>query len=285
MVRKAYRAGSFYPASAGQCRSLIAECMRPWKDQLVSPPPRIGIVPHAGWVFSGPTAGAVFEAMLKGSPEIFLVLGAIHVPGVRKAALYPAGQWETPLGPISIDEELNSRILDSLKGRAEENANAHKFEHSIEVQVPFIRHLFPKSRLVALMVPPDENAAALGRALGAVLEDRPDVNVLGSTDLTHYGLDNFGFAPAGIGPKALEWVRNVNDRAMIDAMLNLDAEATVAQSRRNYNACGAGAIAAAVACARALGSTQGRLLHYTTSYDVMPQRQATDFVGYAAVVF
>jgi len=217
--------------------------------------------------------------------ETFVVLGAIHVPGVRRAALYPAGSWESPLGSMQINADLNSRILEITGDLVEENAAAHQREHSIEVQIPFLQYVSPQSRLVALMVPPDDRASLLGRKLAEAVQDDPAIRVLGSTDLTHYGQDNFGFAPAGSGPKALEWVKSVNDQAMINAILALRADDIVLEGRRNFNACGAGAAAAAVACAKHLGAKQGKLLHYTTSFDVMPERNPSDFVGYAAIIF
>lgn len=259
--------------------------MNAWPANPQSNAPRAGIVPHAGWIYSGHTAAAVYRAMSFVPTQTYIVLGAIHVPGVRRAALYPAGSWESPLGTMPIDAEQNRLILDAADGLVEENAAAHMFEHSIEVQIPFLQYVSPQSRLVALMVPPDDNASLLGRKLAEVVASNPAVRVIGSTDLTHYGRDNFGFAPAGSGPRALEWVKTVNDHAMVEAVLSLQADQIVTQSRRNNNACGAGAAAAAVACAKEFGATQGKLLHYTTSFDVMPERNPSDFVGYAAIVF
>ena len=105
-------------------------------------------------------------------------------------------------------------------------------------------------------------------------------SLLGSTDLTHYG-PSYDFAPEGSGEAAVRWVREVNDRRFIDAVVALDGEEAVRLALRERSACSAGAAAAAIAFARAGGATAARLLHYRTSLDVMP---AASFVGYAAIL-
>ena len=108
--------------------------------------------------------------------------------------------------------------------------------------------------------------------------------IVGTTDLTHYGRAYYGFAPAGAGERALEWAR-ANDEQVLDLILAMRAEDIVAEAAAHHNACGGGAIAGTIAAARALGAEKGYLLEYTTSHDVMPRGPATDFVGYAAIVF
>jgi AmmeMemoRadiSam system protein B len=108
--------------------------------------------------------------------------------------------------------------------------------------------------------------------------------VVGTTDLTHYGRTYYGFAPVGTGEPALEWAR-ANDERVINLILDMRAEEIVAETDAHRNACGGGAIAGTVAAARALGAEKGHLLEYTTSYHAIPRGPATDFVGYAAIVF
>jgi hypothetical protein len=284
-VRQPAVAGRFYPADRARCIREIERCL---PDSLPSDlPERIvgGIVPHAGWAFSGPTAAKVFSAIASQfTPDTVVLLSAMHARGASQPALYGSGAWRTPLGEAPVDEEL-AQVLLSTDGEFVDRPAAHAGEHSAEVQVPFIQHLFPEAQILPIMMPPDQEAVSAGKVLGQTLaaSDRRVVAV-GTSDLTHYGPSFYGFAPAGTGQDALDWVRE-NDRRVIDLMLDLKARKIVPETTAHHNACGGGAIAATVAAARKLGAEEGVLLEYTTSYDVRPQGVPSDFVGYAAVVF
>jgi len=114
-------------------------------------------------------------------------------------------------------------------------------------------------------------------------ERRPSAVVVASSDLTHYG-ERYGMAPAGTGPAAETWMK-ANDRRIIDLATAMKAEAIVPEAESHHNACGSGAMAAAVACAKALGRKNGVLVEYTTSHDVMPEGEFDMAVGYAGIVF
>jgi len=246
-----------------------------------------GIVPHAGWVFSGSTALMTFLNVKSSSkPSTFLMYGA-HTQYISKATIISEGEWYTPLGNIAIDEVLAQNLIEEAAGKLiAVRQNRDFIDQTVEVPLPFIKYLFPEAQLVPIAVPPDDNAAILGQTLGqAIMKTGKEVAVIGSTDLTHYGSNYYGFAPKGSGEAALKWVKEVNDKGLIDLILTLKAEQIVPEAKKNHSACGGGAIAATVASARELGSTGGTLLHYTTSYDVMPRGRPSDFVGYAAVVF
>lgn len=285
-VREPCVAGAFYPAEALTCRREIEEHLRRAGTKGLPTSPVAGLVPHAGWAYSGTTAATVFRAVQECcQPSTFVVYGAVHSWGVGRAALMTTGSWWTPLGEMEIDEELASQLLQASEGLVQENARAHVQEHSIEVQVPFLKHLFPEAKLVPLIVPPTAEAVPLGQAVGEVLQERGgEVFVLGTTDLTHYG-SHYGFTPQGIGESALRWVKEVNDKRLLDLVVALRAEDIVGETQHHHNACGGGAIAATVATARALGARQGVILEYTTSYDVLPEGVPAHFVGYAGVVF
>jgi len=276
----------FYPRGQAECQNLLSQCLEdePAPAELSG---RVfaAIVPHAGWVYSGAVAGKVFKAISdRGAPATFILLGAVHSRSVRRPALYARGRWETPLGDVAVDEELADTVSEALGPRLTEDPEAHANEHSLEVQVPFIRRLFSQAKILPILVPSDSDAVALGEGLGNLLKDREDVVVIGSTDLTHYG-HRFGFAPQGTGAKAHQWVREENDRSMVQLMGAMKAEAIIPEAHENHNACGAGAIAATVAAARARGIDQGFLLDYRTSQDVKPDPVPSDFVGYAGMIF
>jgi hypothetical protein len=277
-------AGMFYPAQAAACRRQAQEHVR-----AATPPPfatRVcgGVVPHAGWVYSGPTAGWLYAALqAQEAPETVVLLGAVHRWGVPGAALYGAGQWRTPLGGLRVDEELAQRVLRLSEGRIMERPQAHAEEHSLEVQMPFLAALWPAVRILPIAVPPVADAPEVGRIIAqAVRELGRRAVAVGSSDLTHYG-PRYGMTPAGVGERGLRWAKE-NDRRLLDLVVQLRAPEVLEEARVHHNACGAGAIAATITYAQALGATQGTLLHYTTSYEARPDgRTPSDLVGYGAV--
>ncbi|MBM4017352.1 MAG: AmmeMemoRadiSam system protein B [Planctomycetes bacterium] len=289
MVREPMVAGQFYPAGREQCLKHI-EALRP-KTPFEGGPERPvgGILPHAGWVYSGATALAALGAICaRRTPRTFVIFGAVHTDAGRSGAVFPHGGWRTPLGLVEVDERLAREVLARGPDLMTEDPEAHEDEHSIEVQLPFIQHLAPDARILPIAVLPNEKAPAIGRLVGIVIQSLDaDAVCLGSTDLTHYGT-GYGFAPRGLGPAGIRWMRDENDRRMLDLIERLDAEAVVAEARRHRNACGAGAVAATLAAARQLGAVRGHVVRYTTSYDVMREqmgREAADMaVGYVGAV-
>jgi AmmeMemoRadiSam system protein B len=289
-TRKPIVAGQFYPGQHNSCVDEVNEYIAqiPVFDEL---PEEIaaGIVPHAGWMFSGAPALMVFSAIKQRHEKVntFVIFGAAHsyfssVPGV-----YDRGSWLTPMGEVVIDEELADKLLKT--GAAQSNPDVHRSEHSIEVQVPFIQYLFAGAKILPIVTPPMQQALKLGEAVGEIIsaEGNKKIVCIGSTDLTHYG-PRYGFTPMGTGADALKWSTEVNDRKFIDLALKLDPEGMLASSTENCNACGGGAAAAAVAAAKKLGKTKGLLLAHTDSNKVMKEKMGTssaDSVGYAAIVF
>lgn len=290
-ARKPIVAGQFYPAGRASCLSEVqqhlAEC--PPTKEL---PARIvaGIVPHAGWTFSGTLAAQVFAAVKQAHPDVdtFVVFGAIHSYYGDSAAVYHRGSWLTPLGDIAIDEELADAVT-AASSVARPDPDAHSFEHSIEVQVPFIQHLFPSARLLPITVPPTSSAVQLGTDVADCITAAGARRIIciGSTDLTHYG-PRYGFSPMGTGDAAIIWAKDVNDRHFIDLTLSAEPAKLLESAAQKHNACGAGAAAAAVAVAKSLGKTKGRLLSHTHSNEVMQRKfgqSSHESVGYAAIIF
>jgi len=284
-VRRPVVAGQFYEGSASALRRAVAGCLGSYE-----PPSDLGevvggVVPHAGWMFSGPTAAKVFRTLAtRVQPDVYVLFGAVHRWGVDGPAAYPGGAWATPLGEVAVDEELVHRIISRGKGLVIASAEAHEGEHSIEVQIPFIQVLSPRATIVPIAVPPVPEAVAVGQAVGEAVTGFPRrVAIVASTDLTHYGM-GYGTPDRGPLPEAMPWMRE-NDQRIIRLMESLDAESICPEAARHYNACGAGAVAAATSGARVLGATRGRVLEYTTSADVMHERYADRAVGYVAVVF
>jgi AmmeMemoRadiSam system protein B len=155
-------------------------------------------------------------------------------------------------------------------------------DNTIEVNLPFIKHFFPKSQVLAIRSPQSDTALKLGAAVAEVARDLgKSILFFGSADLTHYG-PNYGWAPKGYGAEAVKWVKEVNDKRFLDAILKLDARGAVADALQDQSSCSAGAPAAAIAGAQNMGATRALLVDYYTSYDVMP---ADSFVGYGGVIW
>lgn len=287
-VRSPVVAGRFYPSDPRRCRSELESCLPPTHDQPAIEGAVVGGVgPHAGWICSGAIAARVAAACARQGPRSAILFGAVHVPHVERPSLYARGSWQTPLGTVDIDEPLAERIAaESSLIRVDDTA--HRYEHSIEVHLPFLQHYLAPLRIVPIMVPPDDDAAAVGDEVGRVARAAGGpVFVLGSSDLTHYG-PAYEFTPYGVGMAGLRWAKQENDRRMIDLILRLDATAVVPEARAHGNACGSGAIAATIAACKQLGADRAVLLDHATSFEVLSARfpeEPTDAVGYAGIVF
>jgi AmmeMemoRadiSam system protein B len=288
-IRKPVVADEFYPGDRETCLAEIRKCLPAEVPQGDGPAAPVGgLVPHAGWRFSGALAALVLATIKhrRGTVGTFIICGAAHRYFGVTPAVDGSDAWDTPLGRTEIDPALRQAVLDS--GTAQTDSAAHRHEHSIEVQVPLIQHLFPDARILPIIVPANNSALPLGEALAQVAPAAGrTVICLGSTDLTHYG-PYYNFIPMGVGSEALHWASEVNDRQFIDLALSLEPERLLANALENGNACGPGAAAAVVAAAKRLGASKGTLLAHTNSNEVMLREMGTagrDSVGYAAIIF
>jgi AmmeMemoRadiSam system protein B len=215
-----------------------------------------------------------------------VILGADHTGSARCGEVYASGACGTPLGNVSIDEDLADALCQG-GSVLRANPHAHTYEHSIEVQVPLLQTLAPQARIVPVMVPPEGVALEVGEVIANVLSGwgRP-VAIVASSDLTHHG-GHFP-APGGRGQTGALWTVG-NDERLLDLLKEMAAEKILAEVGARGNACGGGAIAAAVAACRKLGATQGLCLGYTNSYYIVhavaPDDPDDTTVGYASVVF
>jgi len=288
-IRTPVRAGMFYESSPVSCRrhaeALLSEAQVP--DSL---PPRLygGVVPHAGWAYSGKLGALTFKALAAvSSPKTFVLFGADHTGAVRLGELYASGAWLTPLGQATVDEQLAQAVLDAGGSCCRVNPDAHDNEHSIEVQLPFIQVVAPEAGIVPIGVPPSPLAIDIGRAVAEAAGDRADeIAIIASTDLSHHG-GHFP-APGGRGEVGEQWTRE-KDRRIIDLALAMDTKGVLPETSKHMNACGAGALTAAIAACEALGAKKGICLGYTNSYVVTHEQYPHELddttVGYASIVF
>jgi AmmeMemoRadiSam system protein B len=219
-TRKPVVAGQFYPGDRDQCLAEVQECLEA-EELPASLPPSIvaGIVPHAGWAFSGSIAALTFRAIQScgQTVETFVLCGTAHAYFGAEPADDGSDEWESPLGDVTVDRSLRETLV--KRGVVVLDPAAHRREHSIEVQIPFVVHLFPQAKILPLTVPPTHGALVLGEALADVAtETGKPIVCVGSTDLTHYG-PRYGFMPMGAGSAGLHWASEVNDRAFIDLAL------------------------------------------------------------------
>lgn len=302
--RKAIVAGQFYPAGADACRKELEQYLDAAAAERRADAPLVGgLVPHAGWRCSGAVAAGVFAALRdswlarsgRREPYVIVLFGGVHRYRGRSGALFTSGRWETPLGPVEIDSALCERLLEyaasarrGLPGLIVGDADAHEEEHSLEVQMPFLRHVFPEAKVAPILVPIDERATEIGQAVGIVLNAYDhDAMIIGTTDLTHYG-PRYGFTPRGVGADANAWAKDDNDRRFVELLCSLKADELVPEASSRRNACNSGAAAATVAACVSLGATRGVLLEHTTSCEVLAQDvegEQADSVGYAGIVF
>ncbi len=288
-VREAVVAGTFYPNDRVECQTAVEGLLSDARALSVEDGSYVGgLLPHAGWSYSGVLAAGVLQTIAKGHEvDCVILFGAIHRRRGGEAAIFSSGRWETPLGSVYVDDRLAERICGHTNIIVED-AYAHENEHSIEVQLPLIKHLFPGAHMVPIMVPATPRAHEVGQAVARTLNAYgKEAMILGTTDLTHYGPD-YGFTPAGEGEDALKWAKEVNDLRFLRLIESLSFDSVVAEALTHQNACGAGAVAAAMAAAVDLGATSGTVLAHTTSAEIAFRRSGQNginSVGYAGGVF
>jgi len=236
--------------------------------------PAIAVVcPHAGYQFSGPVTGAVFSRVV--IPDVVVIVGVNHRPGGPPFAMMANGAWRTPLGDAPIESKLAKAILRRSQ-TIKDDTRAHRYEHSLEVQVPFLQAFNPSVRIVPIAVGSASEKAVLsaGADLAAAIKKFDgDVLIVASTDMSH---------TTDSGPERQEQVRAL-DMMAVDAIRTLDARGLIrVVHHEGITMCGYAPTAAVCAAAKKLGATAGELVEYRTSYDVTGDYSYV--VGYAGMM-
>ncbi len=216
MIRRAYLAGQWYPGDETSCRNAIITHGE--SQAVVSGAWRATIVPHAGWVYSGNAMGAGYRALAESHSraELVIVFGSHRGPQGPNT-LFRGEGWDTPLGLAKTDQEVAAELFSELSFMPEPEAPKRP-DNAVEVQMPFIRHFFPHAKTIMMGVAASKEAIGIGKSVGEICKNLGrDTVFVGSTDLTHYG-PNYGYMPQGIGEKAVQWVRNENDRGFLQAL-------------------------------------------------------------------
>jgi MEMO1 family protein len=258
-------AGRFYPKDRETLESDVQTYLSPKAAPMLA----LGcIVPHAGYVYSGAVAGAVYSAIE--IPARVIVLCPNHTGKGRPLAIMSNGAWETPLGQVPID----FRLAEALKKRLSiltEDADAHRSEHAIEVELPFLQTLRPGFGFVpiALGTGQFDTLQKLGEAVAEVVQGQEEkILIVASSDMNHYENDA---------------ITRIKDHKAIERILALDAPGLFETVMKDeISMCGFGPAVVMLTAAKLLGATSADLIKYATSGDVSGDREMV--VGYAGMV-
>jgi len=279
-VRERTLPRGWYPADRKTCEREIQSFLAGWSPlSMASGAGCGGIVPHAGWFFSGKLAAKVFHTLASAKKADIVVLYGGHLGPNDAPKIVLEDRCETPLGEVEMDRDFAEKLMKRVDGRKEPPASG---DNTIEVQLAMIKYFFPETKVVAVRSPLSLTAVGLGKEVAQLArEEGKSILAVGSTDLTHYG-PNYGFAPKGFGAASVEWVKKENDKRFIGEALRMNAEGLLRHAVENNSACSPGAVASAVTTCNVLGAEQGVLVDYCTSYDILPD---SSFVGYAGIVY
>jgi hypothetical protein len=277
-VRPPAVAGQFYPADAGALSAAIEGFLAKAPSQALSGQIVAMLVPHAGITFSGATAARAFKLLKAGQWDDVIVIGTGHYKALNGAAIYP-GAYSTPEGVMPYDVEMARKLAESTP-LIKFDASAHDKEHSIEVEIPFLRHRLGSVKVVGLVMNTEdlESAKAIGHALALVSRGKK-VLLVASSDQSHY--------PSGR-------LSDIVDRTTLEALKTMDPAYFWLTNRLLMNRglkslvvtyCGEGAVIAVMQAAKELGADQAKVLSHVNSGDVISEHDYNKVVGYAAVVF
>lgn len=270
----------WYPGDGRECRREIESYLEGWEGmQGVEGKGFGGIVPHAGWYFSGRLAARVYRLLSRMRTVDTVIIYGGHLGAEEAPHLVTEEAWETPLGDMEIDQDLVQALLKEMTLTKEPYTSS---DNTVEIQLPMAKYFFPKAKLLAFRSPPSSEAATLGERVERIARTKGiSIVAIGSTDLTHYG-PNYGFMPKGSGVPALKWVKEENDRGFVERALRMDLEGLLEHAEARGSACSAGAAVSAIATSEAMGAQQGVLVDYYTSYEILPD---DSFVGYAGIIY
>ncbi|MCE5195233.1 MAG: AmmeMemoRadiSam system protein B [Nitrospiraceae bacterium] len=258
-------AGQFYQGTASNLSQQVSRYI----DENAVKEDALGILsPHAGLIYSGSVAGEVFSSIK--FPDTFILLGPNHTGLGAKTAMMPSGEWEIPTGVLQIDEKLSNKILRHLPEIASDS-QAHTFEHSLEVQLPFIVHFKKDVKIVpiAIMSASVNECRVLGEGIAkAIKEINYPVIILASSDMSHYVSEETARQK---DKKALDMIKTINPEGLYETVI-----------KEKITMCGYLPAAIMLFAAKALGAREGKLIKYSTSGEVSGDYDQV--VGYAGMI-
>jgi hypothetical protein len=269
ILRRPAVAGRFYPGDPDDLRAeALAYLLQASSTDQTSVRALGCIVPHAGYVYSGHVAGAVFARVEV--PKRCIVMCPNHTGMGRALAIMSEGAWQTPLGQVAIDADLAAALKTRFPA-LQEDSTAHRAEHAAEVELPFLMLRQPELKFVpiALGTGQFEILEQLGIALANVIAAQDDqILIVASSDMNHYESDAVTRAK---DHRAIERILSLDPRGLFDVV-----------TQQNISMCGFGPAVAMLTAARQLGAKAAELVKYATSGDISGDRETV--VGYAGVV-
>lgn len=265
MKRNPAVAGQFYPLRAASIEKQVFEFI----EKTAKKTNAIGIVsPHAGYIYSGPVAGSVYSRIeLK---PTYIIIGPNHSGRGKPYSIMTEGIWAMPQGEVEIDVDL-AKMLIHHSEFLEEDFLAHAYEHSIEVQLPFLQYFKQAFKFVPIIISYAEGHIyqAIGKEIARAIKDyKKDVLIIASSDMTHYESD--------------EDARS-KDMKAIDAILKLDEEELIKRVERfDISMCGYAPVSVMISAAKELGAKNAELVKYQTSGDTSGDYSSV--VGYAGII-
>jgi len=265
MIREAAVAGQFYPGGPEELKETIKNLTSREKAKIDA----VGVVsPHAGYIYSGPVAGAVFSRLK--FTDTFILIGPNHRGAGKPFSITTTGRWKTPLGEVQINAALAGAILKASKYLEEDNL-AHRYEHSLEVQVPFLQYFKADVMIVPIVLSqaPPPVYKEIGLAIAkAIKEMGEEAVIVASSDMTHYEPHEKAKA---------------KDKRAIEAILNLDADELVQRiAKYDISMCGYAPVISLITAAKELGAEKAELVKYQTSGDTSGDYSSV--VGYAGII-
>lgn len=282
-MRHAIVSGKFYPENKEELKKQIDGFFSQLEiASLKQRNIKAAIVPHAGYVFSGKCASFVYKLLKNQEFDCFIILGTNH-SGLGSKISMSIDDFDTPLGAVESDMGVVEDIL--IKAKKEKfdisvDEEAHRYEHSIEVQLPFLKSVQKNFKIVPILLRDlsIKELEKFGKILSDIIkEDKKKIFVLASSDFTHYGRA-YGFLPFTENIK--ENLYNLDNRAL-DSIFKLDAEDFYVQARKT-TICGSQAIACLLAIAKNLNLKAEKLCYYTSG-DILGKWDSV--VGYASLAF
>jgi len=274
MIRQPAVAGRFYPSDAGELARQVASFLAAADASKQSARRRAiaCMLPHAGYMYSGHVAGAVLAAV--DLPRRFIILCPRHTHEGQPLAILSQGAWRTPLGDAPLDSELAAALRRACP-MLQEDAAAHRFEHAIEVEIPFLQQAAPEFRFVPIVLGVDrlpileELASAIARVLReSTARGNEPVMIIASSDMNHYEPDD---------------VTRSKDARAIERILALDGRGLHETVRREgITMCGYAPATVMLLAAKELGAARAELIRYATSGDINGDRD--EVVGYAGIL-
>jgi AmmeMemoRadiSam system protein B len=269
IVRHPAVAGRFYPSDPEDLRAEVVSYLSPTGSVSQPPVKAIGcIAPHAGYMYSGHVAGAVFAGIA--IPRRCIVLCPNHTGQGRPLAIMSEGAWQTPLGEVPIDFEIAGALKQIFPALQEDSA-AHRAEHAAEVELPFLQVRQPELVFVPIALGTTQYAILeqLAAALAEVIAAQKDpILIVASGDLNHYESD---IVTRAKDHRAIERILTLDPRGLHDVV-----------TQQNISMCGLGPAVVLLTAARQLGAKSAELVKYATSGDVSGDRE--NVVGYAGIV-